>query len=730
MKKSLALVAAVLLIGSTLALGIEPIAVENGSFELPGLGKFKCWDGEDEGTVDVNGWTSDENPYDSGVEQGWGATDGSWSAFLMSNDASVWQVTDHVIAADELLRLQVDAKDNWQATTLELTLFAYDEIVDVNDPNIVIGIRTPIAIMDGEVTDAMQTFTLECDTKDAPEAVGYKLGIELNNVSAPGGWIGMDNVRLFTIVPTGVNITWVTENIDRDGDGVQDDLQWTDWLNDEGHTVDVRPDYWTSFDPIDPNDANEVPKIDELNAADLVIISRTANSGNYDDGDEEAVWNSVAVPMLSLTSYLPRSSRWKWMPGGEVRDGGSPLIEVVDLDHPIFDGVTIEQLNIVDPNDLIDPNDPNAPIVLPDPIYGVDMLDPSAGSGQTAFFNSIDMGNGTLIAKVYEADQGSIAEWESGLEYYDGSGYIAGDHRMALMAGTTETAAPQGAWNLTAEGEKILRNAIAYLLAQPLPAREFQPASGTTGVALDGTLSWRAGKLATAYAVYLSTDEHAVANATALVDVVDGTSLDLAPLDLDLGRKYYWRVDATDGFDTWAGPVQSFTIIDYIVVDDFEAYASDTITKTWRDYWTHDGVDRGAAIVADVNDGIVLSGSQSMALPFDNSTNPFYFDLYRTWSGADWTEAGARYLVINFYGDANNHPKENLWVKINGQRVNYNGGGLQKGEWTQWTINLSSLPTPQWKIQKLDICVGTPEAGPGRKGIMYLDDLRLYRVAP
>jgi len=418
---------------------------------------------------------------------------------------------------------------------------------------------------------------------------------------------------------------------------------------------------------------------------------------------------------------------------GSTADDAATVLELLAPDHAILDGVTIEQLNIVDPNDLIDPNDPNAPIVLPDPIYGVDAFDPNAGSGQTTFVRSVDAGNGTMIAQTDVTALGAIAEWKSGVEYFAGSGQIAGDHRMLFCAGTANIGAtPQGGWNLTAEGTKMFGNAIAYLLAQPLPAREMQPADGTTGVALDATLSWRAGKLATMYAVYLSTSEDAVYNATtdALVDVIEGTSLDLAPLKLDLSRTYYWRVDATDGEQTWPGQIQSFTVIDYIVVDDFEGYTAGDIGSTWRDYWTHDGVARGHSIVPDVNGMVVLGGSQSMALPFNNATNPFYFDVYRTWSGANWAQAGARYLVINFHGDPGNQPNDNLWVKINGIRINYHGGGMQSDEWTQWVINVSSLPTPQRRIQKLDICVGDPPAPGGAQGMLYIDDLRLYRVAP
>lgn len=384
--------------------------------------------------------------------------------------------------------------------------------------------------------------------------------------------------------------------------------------------------------------------------------------------------------------------------------------------------MTLEQLNIVDPADLIDPNDPNAPIVLPDPIYGADILDPTVGIDQTSFMDTLDVGNGKLIAQTYESNMTWIAEWKSGIEYYAGAGQTAADHRLLLCAGAQETTGSiMGAMNLNSAGLQMLRNGIAYLLYQPLPAREPQPASGATGIALNGTLSWRAGKLATMYKVYLSTSKSAVENGTALIDVVGGTSYGLAPLNLILGTTYYWRVDATDGTQTWPGTVQSFKSIDYLVVDDFEGGVG-----AWKDSM----LGSHATVAISVEETVVRSGAKSMALSFDNSTNPFYADAYRSWSGENWTKAGATTLTIYFYGDPGNHACDKLWVKINGIQINYNGDGLQKAEWTKWNINLGSLATPQWKIQRLDIGVGDAPAPAGYKGVLYVDDVRLYRVAP
>jgi hypothetical protein len=167
------------------------VVVENASFELPGVEKIKGWNGEGvAGTpaVDVPGWNSDTVVADSGVESDaqYPATDGIWTAFLKGADPSIWQLTNYVIEAEDVFELQVDARNTWQGTTLRIILF-YDEQ----------GIRVPVAFADAVVADEMQTLSLVFDVSEAPDAVGRKIGIELDNVTTTGdSWIGLDNVRL------------------------------------------------------------------------------------------------------------------------------------------------------------------------------------------------------------------------------------------------------------------------------------------------------------------------------------------------------------------------------------------------------------------------------------------------------------------------------------------------------------------------------------------------------
>jgi len=166
----------------------EPVEVDNFSFELLGTEKIKGWNGEgidDTPAVDIPGWSTDEPCVDSGVETGYAPTDGDWTAFLMSGDPSIWQLTDHTVMEGEVLVLTVDARITWAATTLQMTIY-YDDN----------GTRVPVATNNVTLTDDMQEYNLSFSADEVPESVGHQVGIEFANVSTGDTWIGLDNVRL------------------------------------------------------------------------------------------------------------------------------------------------------------------------------------------------------------------------------------------------------------------------------------------------------------------------------------------------------------------------------------------------------------------------------------------------------------------------------------------------------------------------------------------------------
>jgi hypothetical protein len=99
------------------------------------------------------------------------------------------------------------------------------------------------------------------------------------------------------------------------------------------------------------------------------------------------------------------------------------------------------------------------------------MIDPLVGTGFTAFIGTTYMGNGHLIAKPLELSMGWIAEWDVGVEFFDGAGQYAGGKRMLFCAGTffdpdrqEVITRAQGELNLTTEGLQMFRNAICHLL--------------------------------------------------------------------------------------------------------------------------------------------------------------------------------------------------------------------------------------------------------------------------
>lgn len=258
----------------------------------------------------------------------------------------------------------------------------------------------------------------------------------------------------------GANLIVVTDEADTDRDGLRDDHDLESFLVSEGHFVDVRPDYWHELDP---------DKIAELKAADLIIVSRTADSAYYDDGDEIAQWNSLPVPLLQLSAFFTRNLRWNWVATDWATiDTALVYLEVVEGNHPIFQNVPLVSLN---------PGDPMSPA------NAVSMIDPDIGSGITPLCGIAQMGNGRLIGKAVGLNLGWIAEWEAGVEFYPDAGQYAGARRLLFCAGAKEIqsvdpvtgelrSTPQGALNLTPEGRQMLRNAIAYLrLHQPLTRR-------------------------------------------------------------------------------------------------------------------------------------------------------------------------------------------------------------------------------------------------------------------
>ncbi len=269
------------------------------------------------------------------------------------------------------------------------------------------------------------------------------------------------------------------------------------------------------------------------------------------------------------------------------------------------------------------------------------------------------------------------------------------------------------------------------------------PANGAPDVTMEPVLKWKSGYYAASHEVYFGTDEDAIKNATTASPEYKGSrapgSESHDPGMLDWDTTYYWRVDEVNNVNPdspWVGSAWSFTTGDFLVVDNFEDYNNyppDEIFSTWIDgYGT---TTNGALIAHDdppfAETMVVHGGMQSMAYRYDNNLK--YSEAELPLSPAqDWTRQGVTVLSLMFLGDLSN-TVEQMYVKVNGVKVLYDGDPLDitRPRWTQWSIDLASLGVNLRSVSRLSIGFGD-EANltPGGSGVVYFDDIRLYRSVP
>ena len=390
-----------------------------------------------------------------------------------------------------------------------------------------------------------------------------------------------------------------------------------------GHTV-------TYFD----DDEDEATTEEAAAAADVVFISESVSSG------------SIRTEITEIETPMVITECWGWDEMGLTLGDGAGLevatteIEIVEPGHPLAAGLT------------------GTVSVLTDIV---------SDRGAARFSLGIAGSEATVIATATLSDGVTydvIFVYEKGAELpvppADGSPREAADIRVCL--GFDEQS--YLVWNENAYA--LLEAAINFALGiRPQPeSYSPKPANGKSEVPREVVLSWKAGIYADKHDVYFGTvfEDVNQASRTNWQDALirqdyDDNSL-ILPEPLEFGQTYYWRVDevnAPPDSTIYKGDVWSFTVLNFLVVDDFEDYndsSPDIIYETWLDGWENEanGSIVGYAEAPAAEQDIVHGGDQSM--PFFYNNNMKYSEAERTLSGQekDWTRDDVETLSLWFKG--------------------------------------------------------------------------------
>jgi regulation of enolase protein 1 (concanavalin A-like superfamily) len=220
----------------------------------------------------------------------------------------------------------------------------------------------------------------------------------------------------------------------------------------------------------------------------------------------------------------------------------------------------------------------------------------------------------------------------------------------------------------------LTSNEIARVITgDPALASKPRPANGATVDIEHATpINWLPGESAAQHDVYFGTDANAVENA----DISDTTGIyrgrqdpnNYAPLEeLIPNQTYYWRIDEVNADAIIIkGNLWSFTVSEYLIVDDFEEYGDveNRIFDVWTDFFVNNtGMTVGHFDPPFAEQDIVHGGAQSMYMRYDNdgtvnegtdyeqSGTQLYSEAEREWpQSQDWTRRGANSLTLWFRG--------------------------------------------------------------------------------
>jgi len=317
----------------------------------------------------------------------------------------------------------------------------------------------------------------------------------------------------------------------------------------------------------------------------------------------------------------------------------------------------------------------------------------------------------------------------------------------------------QAAWKGPGIREREVINGSYLSPFEPVTAFGPNPGNGSVDVVIDTVLSWKPGKFAATQNLYFGTDMNDITdvNTSNLASYPNVTLANVSastynPGLLDFNTSYFWRVDEVNNAHPdmlWKGKVWSFTTGNYLVIDDFEAYndlneneeGTNRIYLTWSDGYNNPTVNGGTIGYPDpdfangehfVETEIVYGGNQSGPLVYNNTAASYSevsLSANQMAIGSDWTQKDFDTLSLWFYGDPNNASGEQLYVKLNNSKLQISGVDTTQATWQNAEINLADFGIDLTNVTQ--IVIGLERTGAtGSEGMLFLDDIRLYKLVP
>ena len=214
---------------------------------------------------------------------------------------------------------------------------------------------------------------------------------------------------------------------------------------------------------------------------------------------------------------------------------------------------------------------------------------------------------------------------------------------------------------------------------------------------------------------------------------------------LEPDTTYYWRVDEVYNGNLVKGPVWSFTVGAYLLIEDFESYTDDdangeAIWQTWIDGFgvSDNGAQVGNLLPPYCEQTIVHGGSLSMPLFYTNEAGVTNSEaMLPLTSLRDWTTDVGE-LSLWFRGAPAN-AADPLYLAISnavggpGVEAYDDPAAATVSAWTEWRVPLQTFADQGinlTNVDKLAIGLGSKSgvAASGGSGTLYIDDVRLYRL--